>query len=250
VLGENVIEKIRSINILIENNNFFYSTLAIVAPFSIAYIFSPESFPNNRIYSLFILLFYTLIFHLIYKLYFNAQINIKAKIRKNVAPKVIEKTDDFNIIYDELVKAEKNPYFPDVLIKIYIQRMAKFLKQIENTKKGLSVLNSYGKQLHSKMDVEQYKKFDYILIFTGSTLLSTKYFINFKEINSLYIELLDSNTFVLFFALIIVIYTLYEYIKYLKLRVYAKILFLLTPLAKHFLLASNEKAISKNKEEL
>jgi len=250
MLGENVIEKIRSINMVIENNNYFYSTFSIVAPFSIAYIISPEFFPKNHIYSLCFLLFYTLLFHFIYRLYSNAQISIKAKIRKNVAPKVIDKTEDYEIIYEEMLKAKNNPYFPEILNKIYIQRMEKFLNQIENAKKGLNVLNSYGKQLHPKMDVKQYKKFDYILLFTGSTLVSTKYFFDFKEINSSYIELLDSYTFALFFALTIVVYILYEYMEYLRLIVYAKILFLLTPLVIHFLSVSNEKVIPKNKGNL
>lgn len=245
---EKLTDEISKIKSLIEDKSKLYSTIAIVAPFVIAYLLSPDLFPENTLYGIFFILFYTGIFHFIYLFYIKVQMKIRSKIRKNIIPRLIDKKEDYYQLYEELIKAESNPHFPNIIIRRYIPVMNKFIGQLENVAKNIAIIKNYQEDLHEKINEIQYQKFDNILIFTGSFLLLSKYYFDLSQIDFFYIKLLDSNGFIILFAIVILIHIIYAHIAYLDLIIKAQILFLLTPIAKHFLSKTNDSITLLDKE--
>src|SRR5665648_259744 len=85
-----------------------YQILAIVSPFSIAYLISPEKFPINTYYSPILIIFYTVIFSFIYNIYFKSKMKIDEKIRIKIAPNAIKSRVKLKSLRDELIAFNKD----------------------------------------------------------------------------------------------------------------------------------------------
>lgn len=207
-----------------------YQILAIVSPFSIAYLISPEKFPENKYYSLFLLIFYTAIFIFIYNIYFKSKMKNDEKIRIKIAPSAIKSRVKLKSLSEELIAFNKDcilmkdektifkiliHYFI-IISNNFIIKIDYFLNTIDHIEHNLKEINTHGKELHEKMN---YKHFDYTLMFTGSLILILK--ISDLDIisTSVIFNFLNSEGFIILYLFIMFIYIVFVYIDYLALRI-------------------------------
>lgn len=232
---------------ILHGNNIRYQILAMVSPFAIAFIISPEKFPDNIIYSIVLIAFYTSIFIVIYWIYFNEKMKIKKKIRDKIYPKVnnnkIEvETLKLNLIEFRNASIDKNSnlkYESNIvknhIIKksdSYIRKLDELLQTLEDVGYKIELINKNGGDGYEEFN---YKHFDYTLMFVGSLILALRLFIGLEIIsNSVVFGLLNSTGLIFIYLLVILLYTILEYINYIKIEIFVKFFLFLLSRANRF----------------
>lgn len=227
---------------ILHGNKIRYQILAMVSPFAIAFIISPEKFPDNIIYSLVLIAFYTSTFILIYRIYFNEKKKIKKKIRDNIYPKVNKNKIKVETLKQNLIEfrnasidKNSNLKYESKIVKnhiikksdTYIRKTDELLQTLENAGYKIEVINRNGGEGYEKFN---YKHFDYTLMFVGSLILTLRFFISLEIFsNNFVFGLLNSTGLFFIYLLVILLYTILEYLNYIKIEILVKIfLFLLT----------------------
>ncbi|MCK5724830.1 MAG: hypothetical protein KAI84_20005 [Gammaproteobacteria bacterium] len=235
---------------ILHGNKIRYQILAMVSPFAIAFIISPEKFPDNIIYSLVLIAFYTSTFILIYRIYFNEKKKIKKKIRDNIYPKVNKNKIKVETLKQNLIEfrnasidKNSNLKYESKIVKnhimkiytlytikksdTYIRKTDELLQTLENAGYKIEVINRNGGEGNEKFN---YKHFDYTLMFVGSLILALRFIISLEIIsNNFVFGLLNSTGLIFIYLVVILLYTILEYLNYIKIEILVKLfLFLLT----------------------
>ena len=163
---------------ILQKNNVIYQILAVVSPFSIAYLISPENFPENKIYSLFIVVFHTLIFMFIYRVYFDQKMKVNENIRNRTVPNLIKNKYKIENLQKKLNEKEgsynKHIFLKYIINKSSSDKIKNLLISLENAENKIKNTENWNEEIN-------YKHFDYTLMFSGSYIYVLKIFFIVKN---------------------------------------------------------------------